>query len=215
MKATAFLGSVTLLAGLLVAPASANAPTLAITAPTGTVFVNQFPYNAAVTFTVTHAELKDVNVLNVYLNGVQIWDGDAVGKPFENDNDCKSTLTVHTTSCSTNGSDVATVTVPVLIPSPGNYTLSLSAKHQSAEGEDEEAVAFQLLAVEYPAPPAVANAYINATPALKSLSGKKRGCVISQIANEHGQNETYGPKGGPYNTPLIQQDVWSFLGGCS
>lgn len=112
MKATACLGSMTLLAALLVAPASANAPTLAITAPTGTVFVNQFPYNAAVTFTATHAELKDVNVLNVYLNGVQIWDGDAVGKPFENDNDCKSTLTVHATSCSTNGFDVATVTVP-------------------------------------------------------------------------------------------------------
>jgi hypothetical protein len=215
MKATALVGSITLLAALLVTPASANAPTLAITAPTGTVFVNQFPYNASVTFTVTHAELKDVNVLNVYLNDVQIWDGDAVGKPFDNFNNCKSNLTVHTSSCSTNGSDVATVTIPVVIPSPGNYSLSLSAKHQNDLGEDEESVAFQLLAVEYPAPPSVANAYINATPALKALSAKKRGCIISQIANEHGQNETYGPKGGPYNTPLIQQDVWSFLGGCS
>ncbi len=215
MRASALSGSALLLASLLVAPALAHAPTLTITSPTGTVFVNQFPYNTSITFTVSHAQLKDVNVMNVYVNGAQMWDGEAVGKPFDNDNNCKSTLTLHTSSCGTNGSDQATVTVPLVIPVAGAYTLTVSLKHTGDTGSDEEVATFQLLAVEYPAPPAVANAYINSDPALKALSGKKRGCVVSQIANEHGKNETYGPKPGPYDASLIQSHVWQFLSSCS
>jgi hypothetical protein len=70
-----------------------------------------------------------------------------------------------------------------------------------------------LMTAEYPAPPSVANKYINGTSALKSASAKVRGCVLNEIAREHGQNTKYGPKGGPYDESLIRSDVYSFWTG--
>ena len=92
---------------------------------------------------------------------------------------------------------------------PGNYTITVSVNHRGDTGEDEEIVAVALLAVEFPAPPAVANGYIKSQYA--KLTAGRRGCVISAIANEHGQNERYGPKGGPYNESLIRSDVDTLL----
>jgi hypothetical protein len=70
------------------------------------------------------------------------------------------------------------------------------------------------LSVEYPAPPAIANAYINSTSTLKNLFGKKRGCIINEIAQRHGQQEAYGAKPGPYNEALVQSDVLFFGASC-
>lgn len=83
---------------------------------------------------------------------------------------------------------------------------------RGAEGTDEDAATFNLVAVEYPAPPATANAYVNSN--YKSLGVKKRGCVISQIANNHAQLSKYGPKGGPYDNPLVRSGVDSYIGTC-
>jgi hypothetical protein len=63
-------------------------------------------------------------------------------------------------------------------------------------------------------PPAVANAYINSSTWRTYLTGKQRGCVISKIAEQHGKNAAYGPKGGPYEAHAIQQAVGSFAGSC-
>jgi hypothetical protein len=79
-------------------------------------------------------------------------------------------------------------------------------------------VAFDLqtIAIEYPAPPAIANAYINSLGAAikKAFTAGARGCVISDIAQNHGQLEKYGPKPGPYNVAMVQQDVRIYSTGC-
>ena len=68
--------------------------------------------------------------------------------------------------------------------------------------------------VEYPAPPAVANGIINGDPYLKSQAPKKRGGVISKIAERHAKEKWYGPKGGPYDENTIANDVQYFFGTC-
>lgn len=200
---------------LVVAPmngAKADTPTLDITSPTaagGTIFVPSFPYNTSISFNVSHSLLKDLNVLKVLVNGVTIVGGD-IGDPFDTSNNCKNpNLTSVSSACVTNGSNQASVTVPWTVSGPGNYTITVSVKHRGDTGEDEELVAVALMAVEYPAPPAVANAYIKSQ--YSKLTAGRRGCVISAIALEHGQNERYGPKGGPYNETLIHSDVDTFL----
>lgn len=70
-----------------------------------------------------------------------------------------------------------------------------------------------LLNAEYPAPPAVANAYIKDNPAVLA-SKKQHGCVISQIADEHAKYSTFRPKGGPYNTEMIEAYVVVFASTC-
>jgi hypothetical protein len=191
-----------------IAGVKADTPTLDITSPIaagGTIFVPSFPYNTSISFNITHSQLKDLNVLSVLVNGTSIV-GDDIGNPFNNSNACSNpNLTSVSTNCSTNGSDQASVTVPWTVNEPGNYTITVAVRHQGNEGEDEELVAVALMAVEFPAPPAVANAYIKATYA--KLTAGRRGCVISNIANAHGQNERYGPKGGPYDEALIRSDV--------
>lgn len=192
--------------------AKADTPTLDITSPTaagGTIFVPSFPYNTSISFNVSHDQLKDLNVLKVLVNGVSIV-GDDIGDPFDTANNCKNpNLTSVSTNCNTNGLNQASVTVPWVVNEPGNYTITVSVKHRGNTGDDEELVAVAMLAVEYPAPPAVANAYIKSQYA--KLPAGRRGCVISSIATEHGQNERYGPKGGPYNETLIRSDVDTLL----
>lgn len=100
------------------------------------------------------------------------------------------------------------------VTEPGSYTLELTARHGGDTGSDTIVVEYllQLVSVEYIAPPAIANAYINANPTLKKLQAKRRGCIISKIATMHGQDEAFGPKPGPYNEPLIRSTVDSLLG---
>jgi hypothetical protein len=203
--------------GLVSQYAVADMPVVNITGPTGTIYVSSFPYATNIAFNLTHSQLKDLHVLNVYVDGTSILPGGTdVGDPFDTSNNCKSpNLTTISTNCSTNGADQASVSVPWSVPAPGTYSLTVKVKHQSLVGQDDEEVSFLLaiVAVEYPAPPAVANSFINTTFGAKT-GAKVRGCVISKIADNQAKSEMYGPRGGPYNIPLIQSDVLAYWGPC-
>lgn len=184
----------------------ADTPTVIITAPTGIVTVGAFPYNASIGITLQHAPLSGLNVFDVRVNGESLF-GDPVGNPFDGSNQCRATIHAVTSLCTTNSSDTANVMVPWQVGEAGSYNVTVVVRHSGDEGEDEEVVQFQLLSVEHTAPPALANAYINSSSALKSAYGKKRGCIVSEIAKQHGQNERYGDKPGPYNEALVHADV--------
>jgi hypothetical protein len=209
-----------LFAGFLVCVTSgisADTPVVAITSPSGTVYSASFPFTLPISFNVTHHEVKDLNVLDVQVNGTSIFTGgNPIGNPFSgpgNTNACSAGMALpNISSCNVSDSDHASATAPWTVPSPGTYTLAVSIKHQNAEGEDEEEVIISQLNAEFPAPPAVANSYINAN--LKSGSAKVRGCVISKIADHHAKDSKYGPKGGPYDEALIQSDVVAYWGTC-
>jgi hypothetical protein len=216
-------------AGALALSLSANAaaPIVEITDPTSAsiVYSPVFPFEQSIRFNLSattkkqggsevDAALKDVGVLDVQVDEVGIVNGGTpIGNPFTAANACATVLTTSPNSCSTIDSDNASVTVPWTVTQPGSYTIAVSAKIQNAEGEDEEVVLVALATAEYPAPPAVANAFIKANPGVLA-SKKQHGCVISKIADEHAKYETFGPKGGPYNEPLIQEYVVSFASTC-
>ncbi len=201
----------------------ADAPVISITGPTGTQYVS-FPWNGTITFNLSHAgvhgnkpgDLGHINNLEVKVNGTSIA---YVENPFSTNNQtdvvsCSATLNAVGTCNMGGDNNNATVSVPWLVNDPGSYTITVSTKHQGAEGLDEEEVALSLVAVEYPAPPAVANAFMNTTYTKAQLSSKKRGCIVSAIAGNHAKEEKYGAKGGPYNDALIQADVLSYFSSC-
>lgn len=86
--------------------------------------------------------------------------------------------------------------------------------------ETAQFVVLEFLAVEFKAPPALANEYLNSDPYYSSLSGKRRGCVISKIADHHAKESKYGPKGGDgvaypgvgYDLAAIRADVDLYFG---
>jgi hypothetical protein len=202
----------------------ADTPTVQITEPSGQIFLSpaDFPYAVDVKTLLTHNELKNLNVLDVLVDGSSILPGgNPIGNPFDNDNECSSNVTNNAavTSCSTYVADAtlasnqARVGVNWSIPDFGNYTLEVSVKHGGATGIDEETLEVLSLSVEWPAPPAVANAYLKANPGVLA-SKKQHGCVISQIAEMHAKDSFFGPKGGPYDTDLIEDWVDSFAASC-
>src|SRR5262245_51662874 len=191
--------------------AYADGPTLTINSPTGTVYVASFPTLQQLNVTLSHNQLKSLNVLDLAVNGSSLTG--TIGNPFDGANQCKYPNMSVTSSCTTNGLDQASITVPWTVSGPGSSVVTASAKHQGEEGEVTETVTFALIAVEYPAPPAIANAYINQTYGGRGAA-RVRGCVINQIATYHAQFERYGPKGGPYNNALIYSDVISFWRPC-
>ena len=191
--------------------AYADAPSLAINSPSGTVYVAQFPTLQQLNVTLSHNQLKSLSVLELFVNGVSLTG--TIGNPFDNANACKYPNMSVTSSCNTNGLDQAVIAVPWTVSAPGSYVVTASVKHQGLEGEVTETVTFALVAVEYPAPPAIANAYISQTYGARG-SARVRGCVINQIATYHAQFERYGPKGGPYDNPRVYADVTAFWRPC-
>lgn len=196
----------------------ATPPTITILSPTSaaTLFSATFPFTQTVSFKVGHVEtLAKVQVLDVSVNNATIINGGTpLGNPFDNDSLCVSALTTAPNTCVNASAYEATVGVPWTIGAPGTYSLLVSAKYRSAEGLDEETILVTQANVEYPAPPAVANAYINGDVYLKSLAGKKRGCIISKVAEQHAQYSSYGPKGGPYDEGAIRAATLSFASIC-
>lgn len=192
--------------------ASADEPTVTILSPSSTVYLATYPSNVPLSFRVNHPTgfIYQLSALNVEVDGTSIVNGGStIGNPFGgNVESCANTsAAAGITSCIIDSSTQATVGANWSVPAPGNYILNVSVKHQGATGEDEESVVVATLTAEYPAPPAVANAYINAHYSIKS---KARGCVISAIAELHAKDSAYGPKGGPYNVGAIQADVDAF-----
>lgn len=215
MKRTiTIVSALVLMAALLVcAPAptvKADAPVINITSPTGTVYVSSFPYAATIALTIHHVSLSALNVLEVTVDGNSLTG--VIGNPFDNSNHCRPPAFVGGTTCNTSSDDDATITAPWSVPAPGTYSVGVRIRHQGLEGTDEEDVTFNLVAVEYPAPPAIANGYINST--YKGINAKKRGCIISQIANNHAHDSKYGPKGGPYDNDLVKLDVDTYMYSC-
>ena len=207
----------TCLAAPVFAAANGPAPTLNITSPTAAsiVYLSSFPATVPVNFTVKmngESELQNLNVLDATVDESSLY-GDAVGNPFDTSNACTASVTSGTRTCSVTDSKNASLSVPWTVNGVGTYTIVVSGKFRGAEGIDEETVQVATFSAEYPAPPAVANAYIN-SQGKTYANAKQRGCIIAQIAEQHAQYEAYGPKGGPYNQSSIVAAVQTFAAGC-
>lgn len=196
-------------------------PTLNITSPTasgGPIIFGTFPAVMNIAYTVQMnggIELKSLTNLDVTVNGVSLYGGpqNAFSNSAGNANQCQGVVTTAPNTCNSLDAFNASLSARWNVASVGEYTIVVSGKHKSETGEDMEVVQVSQLSAEYPAPPAVANAYINTKPRTW-LTSTQRGCIIKQVAEQHGQYAAYGPKGGPYNVPLIQSAVESFASGC-
>jgi hypothetical protein len=194
----------------------ADAPVVNITGPTSPLVWSGSSFTTSIAFTITHSELKNLNVLDVLVGGTSIFSGgQPIGNPFDNANACGSLMVLpNVSSCSTTPTDAASVQVPWTITEPGDYVIMVSVKHQGVTGADEEAVSVVLATVAHPAPPSVANKYINSKYGAKAAA-KVRGCVLNQIAGNHAKDRKYGDSPGPYNEALIGSDVDSYWLPCA
>lgn len=195
----------------------AHAPTVEIVSPSGAQYVPGFPAVVQVTLQLSHIHpSNDDNCQLDAISGLKV--------TAQHADDAAPNL-IHENADPTLPADLAlpfctaTYAFDWSVSAPGSYTLLLSTKHGAGEATDsEENIEFFMLAVEFPAPPAVANAYINSMPLYKSAPGKKRGCIISKVAEKHAKWSDdpylgYGPKGGPYDEDAIKQDVDLYYAG--
>jgi len=212
-----------LLSAATVFAAGGVPPTINITGPTGTIFVSSFPFSTNITMQISHPDgldkLQDFDVQTSQVSPLSTPYASLthIGNPFDQVGACSNQMIPgnQVSACSVN-SGVANVSVMWQVPAPGTYSVQVTLKYKGAEGTDTQEATFTLLlAVEYPAPPAIANAFINGNPSLKKAPPTARGCVISQIAQLHGQTHKYNPPPGPYNNPLVQSDVLAFWPACS
>ena len=189
----------------------AHAPTVEIKSPSGDQYVLGFPALVQVTLQLSHIHqtqpencqldaISDLKVTAQHAN-----DDSPTEIHFNSDPALPANPTLP--FCT------ATYSFDWSVGAPGSYTLLLTTKHgRDGATDSEEYIEFIMRAVEYPAPPAVANAYINSDPTYKAAPGKKRGCIISKIAEKHAKYAGddwygYGDKGGPYDEAAIEADV--------
>jgi len=195
---------------LVAAVSTAHADAPVVTVSPDPVIVQPGATFATVFFNAVHAPLADTNALKVWHGADLSSELADVGNPFHNGT-CTNVLaeTVFA-SCTINTADDADVAFKLPITGPGTYNVRIQLRHggQGIETENGEvSVALEeVVIVEHPAPPAVANAHINAIYK-NAIKAKQRGCVISYIAENHAQLSYYGDKGGPYDTDLIKADV--------
>lgn len=204
------------------AAANGPAPTMNIVSPvagSGTIFKSSFPASVDVEFTalMNEGDLKDLKNLNVKVNGVSLYgepDGvNAFHATGHNPPECVSTYATTPYSCAVTNPQSATLKAPWSIPGVGTYTIVVSGKYQGATGTDTEVVEVAAtISAEYPAPPAVANAYINAQGKGYVTAGQ-RGCIIGKIAKD-AQMDVFGARPGPYDTDLIEGYVLAYMPGC-
>jgi hypothetical protein len=205
---------------------SATAPTITITSPTtGTTLYGTFPYTLPLTFDVTHGDQGDLNsVKKLTITAQRAGDVNPTVilgpvDAFAGNDACADPLPTGIVNCIVApGGETGTLTVNWQVPQPGTYTFVATASHGNADGTDTIQVIFdiQTIAVEYPAPPAIANAFINGLSSTlrKQFTAGVRGCVISQVAELHGKLEKYNPKPGPYDVALVKGDVRTFSASC-
>jgi hypothetical protein len=194
------------------APEPPMPPIVEITSPTtATVFSSSWPVSVPITTRITmqEGEIGRVTQFNIKVNNAVVLDNTNPYK--QGDNTCNLSALY---SCTSVSPVAGTITAPFSVSAPGVYTIVASARYQNDIGSDAETLTYMELAVEYPAPPAVANAFLN-SPLMKPLmTAGQRGCVISKIAENHAKLSAYGPKGGPYNQTSIQNDASNFLSQC-
>jgi hypothetical protein len=212
-----------LLSAATVFAAGGVPPTINITGPTGTIFVSSFPFSTNITMQISHPDglenlqVFDVQTSRVSPNPTAYADLTQIGNPFDQNGVCSNQMVPanQISACSVS-IGVASVSVMWQVPSAGTYSVQVTLKYKGTEGSDtQEATFVLLLGVEYPAPPAIANAFINSNPSLKKGAPAVRGCVVNQIAQLHGQVQKYDPAPGPYNNALVQSDVLAFWPTCS
>ena len=51
-------------------------------------------------------------------------------------------------------------------------------------------------------------------PFFSQLAPGIRGCIVSQIAQQHAKVSAYGPRGGPFDEAAVRAAVRSFASGC-
>jgi hypothetical protein len=191
---------------------------MTVVSPAGTIFVSGPGAVVPIVVNAQHNPLSVLTQFDVQVDGTSIIGGQL--NPFTGGatpNLCTAELLAVSAACATNGLDQAAVTVNWTVQTvPASYTIFVKSRHQSVTGSDVEDVLVQILDIEYPAPPAVANAFINSQSSAirRQFSSAVRGCVIAQIAEGHAKQEAYGPKGGPYDVPHIQSDVKAFSSAC-
>lgn len=204
------------------APALASASavtTVSVVEPSGIVYVQGFPAPVTVKLSVD-ARNNPGNCANDGVSRITVGaTGSAPGAVRQQILDVEDPVLV-------DGAGDASTGCPAFysfvwqVPAADSYDLDVMARRGNIEGTDDEEITIELalVSVEYPAPPAVANAHINSDPNLKSLPGRQRGCVVSMVAGKHaklaGTLDGYGPKGGPYNEAAIKQDVADFFAIC-
>lgn len=188
-------------------------PLLSITSPTGTVTLNGFPAIVPVVTSVTmqQDQLARLTQFNVQVNNNTLTGADL--NPYRQDNTCAVMPTGVT--CAAFSSTSGTITAPMTVSGPGTYTITATTQLQNVEGYTTESVSFTTVSIEWPAPPAVANGYINSDSTVRAMvTARQRGCIISKIAEQHAQFSAYGPKGGPYVEAAIHNAVHNFMSQC-
>jgi hypothetical protein len=63
-------------------------------------------------------------------------------------------------------------------------------------------------------PASIVARYLKEDPFFQQLSPGIRGCIVSQIAQQHARFSAYGPRGGPFDEAAIRAAVRSFASGC-
>ncbi|MCK8515093.1 hypothetical protein M0534_01935 [Methylonatrum kenyense] len=195
-----------LLAGLLASQAaSASDIDVQVLKPSGTMFVESFPANVAVELEIdarnSQGNCVNSNVQRIVVSATPLPDGD--------------NLEIHNSGTGSAGLSGCpdSYTFDWTVAAPGSYGLLISLRSGSTteafDFEPFEFDLFEVIDVEYPAPPAVANAYFNQE--YKGTNGRFRGCVISKIAEAHAKDSAYGPKGGPYDEEAIHGDVDTYV----
>ena len=229
------VGMIAAIVGLSL-PAYASAPTVTILSPaTGnTIFAvpADFPITVPVSFRVTHYDaganppateknLRDVSEVKVSISqtapgSVAYADIAVLDHPWQNGSSvgCNPANPSAVTSCGVTGNTQGDATVSWSANGFGTYSVKVTAQHASAVGQDEETgivIAEEVVNVEWPAPAAIANAYINAN--YTRTAATQRGCIVRKIT-ERDHLRLYNERPGPYNTIAIQTDVELFRANC-
>jgi hypothetical protein len=205
-------------------PAIANSPEVNITSPLsggGVIYAASFPYVVPITFTVSHDNLNATKDLDVLVDGQSILSS-VIGNAYQN-GACTAEAALKLNACSANANNIdAGGTKNWSVPQAGTYLIQVRIAHGGSVGSDEESVeALEIpVEVEYTAPPALANAFLNsgnASVSKKQLTAGLRGCVIKLIAAEHSKNINswgWGLKPGPYNVNAVQTAANAYIAQC-